>query len=220
MPLKQTEAILLRSIPYLESNAVLKTFTPLGMMDFMAYGIKKKQPHLLNPGTLLSISYYDSAKNSMNTIKEVNHLIKFRYLLQNVQGMIFLEEFAKVIYITGKEAQPYNEFKNLIINPLRKIDQQQKVNWILIPWLIIRLLKLSGLLDINRFSRESQKLFSLFSQRTFDDIIENQPITAKWHMPNKVSDLIISLANYYQQNLKNKIIATELRKLADRILRY
>ncbi len=220
MPIKKTEAILLRSIPYLDNNAVLKTFSPFGMIDFMAYGIRKRQPHLLNPGTLLSISYYHSAKSSMHTIKEVNYLIKFRYFLQNVQGMIFLEEIAKIIYVAGKEAQPYNEFKDLIINPLIKIDQQQEVNWLLIPWIIVRLLKLSGLFDINGFSHETQKLFSLFSQRRECDIIANPSITAKWHTQNKVSNLIVSLANYYQYNLKNKTIATELRRLADRILRY
>ncbi len=220
MPLKKTKAILLRSIPYLENNAVLKTFSPFGMMDLIAYGIKRKQPHLLNPGTLLSITYYESAKGSMHTIKEVAYLIRFKYLIKNVKGIIFLGEIARTIQIVGREAQPNEKFEELIIHPLTKIDEMKRVIWLMIPWLIVHLLTLSGLLNIDMFSVESKEILSFLAKHKLDDIIEGNSITTNWHTQDKVSELIISLANYYQEHIKNRYIATELRKSADRISRY
>ncbi|NPA34606.1 MAG: hypothetical protein GXO48_06750 [Chlorobi bacterium] len=220
MPLNKTKAILLKIVPYLDNNAILKTFTPHGMMDFMAYGIKKKQPHLLNPSTILLINYYSSTKSSMHTIKEADHFIRLKHLSRDITGTIFLSELARTIQIVGKEAQPTNEFDNLIIHPLVLLDQKRTVVWLAIPWLIVHLLRLSGLLNIDMFSKELKTGLAFLAKHKFTKIIDLFSKKEEWQSINKTSDLISSLANYYQHQLRNRTTATELRKIADRILLY
>ncbi len=221
MPLAKTKAILLKAIPYLEYNAVLKTYTPSGMTDFMAYSIKKRQPHLLSSATLLEISYYKSTRSTMHTVKEVHELYRYAFLMKEVKGMLFLGELVRVIQLTGREAFLSDNFDMVLVNPLIYLDKTRHVIWMLLPWVIIHLLHASGLLNIEKFSKEVREDIESLLNHQFDELLH------KWTSRDtsftdveKASLLITTLADYYKINLKYNTIASELKKISDRILRY
>ena len=123
-----TNALVLRSVDYKESDKILTLFTQeLGKVTASARGSRKKNSPIAAGCQLLCWSEMVLYEHQGRwTVKEAASLRQFRGVRENLEKLALACYFAEVTELLAVEDMPSQELLSLILNSLHALDQMAK----------------------------------------------------------------------------------------------
>jgi len=142
---EKTEGVILQTVPYLSSGAIVKLFSPAGLLSFFVKRISTKKRSYLMPLTQIEVVY--RKKNGLHSVLDlslINHHMELRHSLECMDAS---GKMAKALADSQMQEKSAPDLYRLLDAYLKRLPEFQNPSALLDSFLL-KLLTHEGLLHL------------------------------------------------------------------------